>query len=36
MENINNLINNISAVTEEIAANSQTITESVSSLLEEN
>jgi len=36
MQNINNLINNISAVTEEISANSQTISDSASSLLEEN
>lgn len=36
MENVNNLISNISSVTEEISANSQTISESASSLLEEN
>lgn len=36
MENINDWINNISAVIEEISANSQTISSSASSLLEEN
>jgi hypothetical protein len=36
MESVNNLINNILVVTEEISANSQTISDSASSLLEEN
>ncbi|MCE5220268.1 MAG: methyl-accepting chemotaxis protein [Clostridium sp.] len=36
MENVNNLIGDISSVTEEISANSQTISESAASLLEEN